>query len=77
MRNQIVEEIMKVVTDRVKDEHYDMVLDKSGQSLNGVLFVLFSQDKMDFSDEVITTLNKSRPAATAPRQQPATPKKPN
>ncbi len=76
MRNQIVEEIMKVVTDRVKDEHYDMVLDKSGQSLNGVLFVLFSQDKMDFSDEVITTLNKSRPAATAPAASPAASRSP-
>ncbi len=41
MRNQIVEEIMKVINDKVKSDIYDMVFDKSGQSLNGVLFVLY------------------------------------
>ncbi len=81
MRNQIVEEIMKVITDHVKDKHYDVVLDKSGQSLNGVQFVLYSQDNMDFSDDVITALNKNRPTATAPAapaaSPAATPKRPN
>ena len=76
MRNQIVEEIMKVITDRVKDEQYDVVLDKSGQSLNGVQFVLYSQDKMDFSDEVITALNKNRPTATAPAASPSASRSP-
>ena len=75
MRNQIVEEIMKVVSDHVKDKHFDMVFDKSGQSLNGVQFVLYSQDNMDFSDDVITTLNKNRPAAPA-AVSPAATRKP-
>ncbi len=76
MRNQIVEEIMKVVNDEVKEKSYDMVLDKSGQSLNGVLFVLYSQDKMDFSDMVITALNKNRPTAAAPATPAASRAKP-
>ncbi len=81
MRNQIVEEIMKVVNDKVKDDKFDMVFDKSGQSMNGVQIVLYSQDKMDFSDEVITALNKTRPAATpapaaAATPAPSAPKKP-
>ena len=32
---------MKLVTDRVKNDNYDLVLDKSGQSLNGVQIVLY------------------------------------
>ena len=71
MRNQIVEEIMKVVNDKVKDDKFDMVFDKSGQSMNGVQIVLYSQEKMDFSDEVITALNKTRPAAAPVAATPA------
>ena len=65
MRNQIVEEIMTVINARVKSDNFDLVLDKSGQSLNGVNMVLHANDKMDFSDDVVTALNKSRPAPDA------------
>ncbi len=58
MRNGIVEEITKIVQDRVKSENYDIVFDKSGSSLNGVPIVLFANDAMDFSDTVIAELNK-------------------
>ena len=78
MRNQIVEEIMKVINDKVKSDNYDLVIDKSGQSLNGVQIVLHSRENMDFSDDVITSLNKSRPvapAATATAPAAPTPKK--
>lgn len=73
MRNQIVEEIMKLIQDKVKSDNFDLVFDKSGQSLNGVNLVLYSKDNMEFSDEIITTLNKSKPAAAA--APAATPKK--
>ncbi len=73
MRNTIVEEIMKVVNDRVKSDNYDLVLDKSGQSLNGVQIVLHSNDKMEFSDDVITALNRTRPSTTAPAATSAAP----
>lgn len=62
MRNGIVEEITKIVQDRVKSESYDVVFDKSGSSLNGVPIVLFAKDTMDFSDAVITALNKGKSA---------------
>ena len=82
MRNQIVEEIMTVINARVKTDGFDLVLDKSGQSLNGVNMVLHSNDKMEFSDDVITALNKNKPAveaatpAAAPKPAPtATPKR--
>ena len=74
MRNTIVEEIMGVVNARVKSDNYDLVLDKSGQSLNGVQIVLHANDKMEFSDDVITALNKSRPATTSVAPS-ATPKR--
>lgn len=73
MRNQIVEEIMKLVQDKVKSDNFDLVFDKSGQSLNGVNLVLYSKDNMEFSDEIIVSLNKSKPAAAA--APAATPKK--
>ena len=65
MRNQIVEEIMKLVNDKVKSDNYDLVFDKSGQSLNGVQIVLYSADKMEFSEDIIASLNKNRPSAAA------------
>ncbi len=58
MRNDIVKEITKLVEERVKTEKYDVVFDKSGQSLNGVPIVLFSSASMDFSDSIIKALNK-------------------
>ena len=70
MRNQIVEEIMTVINARVKSDNFDLVLDKSGQSLNGVNLVLHANDKMDFSDDVVTALNKNRPCS---RCRPAPP----
>ena len=74
MRNQIVEEIMTIINAKVKTDNYDLVFDKSGQSLNGVQIVLHSKESMEFSDDVITALNKTRPAASTAAPA-ATPKK--
>jgi outer membrane protein len=76
MRGGIVEEINKIVADRVKAENYDLVFDKSGPSLNGVPIVLFSKETYDFTADVITSLNKNKgseaaPAAAAPAKAPA------
>lgn len=66
MRNGIVDEITKLVQEKVKAENFDLVLDRSGQSLNGVPILLYARDTMDFSDEIITQLNKNKP-----KDQPA------
>lgn len=75
MRNGIVDEITKLVQDKVKSESYDLVLDKSGSSLNGVPILLFARDSMDFSDEIIKQLNANKPkddaAAAATDKAPA------
>ena len=65
MRNGIVEEITKLIQDKVKADQYDLVLDKSGNSLNGVPIILFSKDTNDFSDDIITALNKNKPKDAA------------
>jgi outer membrane protein len=74
MRNGIVEEITKLVQEKVKSESFDMVFDKSGSSLNGVPILLYARDSMDFSDDIITQLNKNKPKDTAP---PAASEKPS
>ena len=66
MRQGIVEEIMKVVNEQVKTANYDLVFDKSGQSLNsGVPVLVFARENMDFSESVITKLNANRPPVTS------------
>lgn len=74
MRAGIVDDINKVVADKVKAENFDFVFDKSGPSLNGVPIVLFSRDNYDFTDTVITSLNKNRSASSeaAPVATPVT-----
>jgi outer membrane protein len=66
MRDGIVVEIMAVLNDQVKTTNYDMVFDKSGFSSNNVVpVVLYARDTYDFSDQVITKLNASRPTDPA------------
>lgn len=78
MRNGIVEEIMKIVNDRQKADAYDMVFDKSGASMNGVPLILYAKDTMEFTNEVVTALNKAKPAAATPKAEakPDAPAKP-
>jgi outer membrane protein len=58
MREGIVKEITDVVMDKVKTKGLDYVLDKSGISINGVPVLLYSPDNVDFTNEIIETLNK-------------------
>ena len=70
MRENIVKEITDVIMEKVKGANYDLVLDKSGPSMNGVNIVLHSKDSFDFTTDVITALNK-KPATTT-TEKPAT-----
>ena len=75
MREGIVKEITDVVMDKVKSNGLDLVFDKSGMSINGVPFLLFSHDNIDFTNDIITVLNKPGRAAssTAKATSSATP----
>ncbi len=70
MRETLVKEITDVIMERVKSNGYDMVFDKSGQSTNFISVVMYAKESMDFTTDVITTLNK-RPATTT-TEKPAT-----
>src|SRR6266446_9743054 len=66
MRDGIVKEITDVVMEKVKSDNMDLVFDKSGQSLNGVPTLIFSRDNMDFTNDLIATLNKPGRLETKP-----------
>lgn len=58
MREGIVKEITDVVMERVKANNLDLVFDKSGMSLNGVPLLLYSRENAEFTDDIVTALNK-------------------
>jgi Skp family chaperone for outer membrane proteins len=64
MRKDIVEDIMKVVDEKVKGAGYDLVLDKSGFSMGQIPVVLYSRKDLDFSNDLISALNASAPKTT-------------
>ncbi|MEI6714677.1 MAG: OmpH family outer membrane protein [Verrucomicrobiota bacterium] len=59
-RNTLLEEINKVIETKVKAGGYDLVLDKSGQSLNAVGVLIHSKDSFDFTAEIVAELNKGK-----------------
>jgi Skp family chaperone for outer membrane proteins len=85
MREGIVKEISEVVMEKVKAGQLDLVFDKSGNSLNGVPVLMYSRDSVDFTNDIITVLNKpgrtssvttaTSPSSSSPSAS-ATPKKP-
>ena len=84
MRGGIVDEINKVVSDKVKADGYDIVFDKSGPSLNGVPILLYAKESYDFTTDVVTALNKNKgkeevapePVVAKPATTPTKTKKP-
>jgi outer membrane protein len=71
MREGIVKEITDVVMERVKTNNMDLVLDKSGPSLNGVPLVMYAKDNWDFTSDVVAALNKPGRASTTTTEKPA------
>ena len=63
MREGIVKEITDVVMEKVKANNLDLVLDKSGMSINGVPVLMYSHDNIDFTNDIIAVLNKPGRAA--------------
>src|SRR5437764_7301764 len=81
MREGIVKEITDVVMEKVKANNMDLVFDKSGVSLNGVPVLMYSHGDVDFTNDIITVLNKpGRPTSslekTLASPSPARPSKP-
>lgn len=64
MRKDIIDDIMKIVNDKVKSAGYDVVFDKSGLSMGQIPVILYSRADLDFSKEIVETLNKNAPKTT-------------
>ena len=64
MRQTIVKEIQDVIDKEARDAGYQLVLDKSGTTANAVPTILFSQDSLDITEDLIKVLNKNQPKAT-------------
>jgi len=65
VREGIVKEITDVVMEKVKANHFDLVFDKSGMSINGVPILLYAPDNVDFTNDIIAVLNKPGRAASS------------
>lgn len=78
MRGGIVDDINKIVEEIVKESNYDIVVDRSGPSLNGVPVVLYAKDAYDFTRDVTERLNKNKgkdPVSASPEPAKAEPAK--
>ncbi|MGD0652069.1 MAG: OmpH family outer membrane protein [Verrucomicrobiia bacterium] len=64
MRQTILGEIKDVISKEAKDVGYTLVFDKSGNTLNGIPTVVYSQDSMDITDDIIKKLNRNQPKTT-------------
>jgi Skp family chaperone for outer membrane proteins len=64
MRKDIIDEIMAVVNEQIKNGGYDLVLDKSGLSMGQIPVLIYSRQDMDFTPAVVQALNKNAPRTT-------------
>ena len=58
LRGEVVDEINKAVHNKAVLEGYTIVLDKSGESLNDVGFVIYVQPNLDITESIIQDLNR-------------------
>jgi Skp family chaperone for outer membrane proteins len=61
MRQGIIKEITDVIGKEARDAGYAYVLDKSGRTLNGVAAVVYAQDSLEITDDILKVLNKNAP----------------
>jgi Skp family chaperone for outer membrane proteins len=64
MRTTIVKEITDVIAKEARDQGYQFVFDKSGNTLNGLPAVVFSQDNTEITDDIVKILNKNQTKTT-------------
>lgn len=62
MRKRIVDEIRETIQTYARNQMFSAVLDVSGQTLNGIETVLYTEPRMDITGEITDVLNRGRPA---------------
>ncbi len=71
MRKRIVDEIRDTIQTYARNQMFSAVLDTSGQTLNGIETVLYTEPRMDITGEIIDVLNRGRPADLGARTNEA------
>ncbi len=61
MRKDIIEDIMKIVNEKVKAAGYDLVVDKRAAPASGRSGGSLLRGDLDFSTDIVATLNKNAP----------------
>ena len=72
MREEILKIIKDLVTDKSKKGGYNLVFDTAAISFNQTEVIMYSSGGNDFTDEILSELNKDAPAIEATK--PAEPK---
>jgi Skp family chaperone for outer membrane proteins len=71
LRNEIYGEVLKVVEEKVKTEHYQFVIDRSSVgAATGLPVLIYGNKECDITEEVLAVLNKNKPKeSAAPRKK--------
>lgn len=64
MRKDILNDLHDFVAASSKNSGYDLVFDKSGVSASNIQILLFSKDAIDFTNDLLKTVNKDAPPET-------------
>ena len=67
----MLEEIGKIAVDIAKRKGATLLIDKSGQTLNGVSSIVYSDPEYDITADVMKEINKDRPVSVAAPVAPA------
>ena len=62
MRQGILKEVREIIQKEARDAGYSLVFDKSGNTANGEPTIIFSQEALDITDDILKILNKNKPA---------------
>ncbi|MCX7008279.1 MAG: OmpH family outer membrane protein [Kiritimatiellaeota bacterium] len=62
MRKRLVDEIRDAIQTYARNQMFSAVLDVSGQTLNGIETVIYTEPRIDITGEITDVLNRTRPA---------------
>lgn len=65
MKQSLIKEINEVITREARTRDYLLVLDRSGNTLNGVPSLIYWREALDITDDIVKVLNKEQPKAAS------------
>lgn len=71
MRDNILDEIKKVIADKAKAGGYTLVLDTAAETVNGTPSIVFTTGEGDLTDDVLKQLNAAAPPDLPETTEPA------